>query len=302
MTAVIGAAMAHSPVARRQRSRHTPPTMATRTILLTGGTKGIGRAMATQLARTGARLILAGRSPEAGAAAVAELRQVQGAGELEFRPVDLSIQRSVREFAAQVLRDVPRLDVLVNNAGIQSYDRRLSVDGIELVFATNVLGPWLLTELLRPRLLANAPARIVVTASTFAGGLDLDDLQFERRPYSDTASYKQSKQANRMLSWALARRLRGQPLTVNAFAPGFVLTSLYRESPASTQRTLKWVNFFFGKPAEKGADTGAWLATSPELEGVSGKFFEKRREKKCAFRNEAEEERLWAACARLAPP
>lgn len=271
--------------------------MSRRTFLLTGATSGIGRAMAAQLAAPDVRLVLASRSRTEGEAVV---RQLDGRGDVVFRPLDLSRQRDVRDFAERFLAEEPRLDVLLNNAGCQSQTLARSADGLELVFATNVVGPFLLTRLLLERLKASAPARIVNTASTFAKGLDLADLDFTRRAYSDTAAYQASKQADRLFTWALARRLEGSQVTANAFSPGLVTsTGLYRDAPRSTLRILKVVSFFAGRTAEQGADTGAWLATAPELAAVSGRFFEKRKERACEFRGRDAEEALWATCSRL---
>lgn len=271
--------------------------MAQRTILLTGGTSGIGLAMARQLASPDVRLIITGRSRERGEQAAAALGS---AGPVEFRALELSDLAAVGAFADALLADVPRLDVLVNNAGLTSQTLQRSADGVELVFATNVLGPFLLTRRLLPRLEASAPARIVFTASSFAGGLDLGDLDFSRRRYAETVAYRQSKQADRMLAWAFARRLEGKGVTANAFAPGMVLgTRIYADAPARTLRILKLVNLFAGRTAEQAADTGAWLAASPDVEGVSGRFFEARKERRCRFRDPAAEERLWAACEAL---
>ena len=270
---------------------------AQRTILLTGGTSGIGLAMAWQLASPDVKLVIAGRSRESGEKAASAL---SAQGPSEFRQLDLANLASVRTFADGLLRDTPRMDVLINNAGITSQTLQHSVDGVELVFATNVLGPFLLTRLLRPLLEASSPSRIVVTASSFAGDLDLNDLTFARRRYEETAAYRQSKQANRMLTWALARRLDGKGVTANAFAPGLVLdTNIYARASASTLRILKVVNFFSGRTREQGADTGTWLSTSPEVEGLSGRYFEARKERRCKFRNSEDEERLWAACEAL---
>ncbi|MBX7102042.1 MAG: SDR family NAD(P)-dependent oxidoreductase [Myxococcaceae bacterium] len=271
--------------------------MSSRTFLLTGATSGIGRAMAAQLVGPQVRLVLASRSRSEGEAVV---KSLESKGEVLFRPLDLSSQRDVRGFAERFLAEEPRLDVLINNAGCQSQKPARSVDGLELVFATNVVGPFLLTRLLLERLKACAPARIVNTASTFAKGLDLEDLDFARRAYSDTAAYQASKQADRLFTWALARRLEGTRVTANAFSPGLVTsTGLYRDAPRSTLRILKVVSLFAGRTAEQGADTGAWLATAPELEAVSGRFYEKRKERPCEFRGRDAEEALWATCCRL---
>jgi NAD(P)-dependent dehydrogenase (short-subunit alcohol dehydrogenase family) len=214
--------------------------------------------------------------------------------------VDTSSQSSIRAFATSFRAAHSRLDVLVNNAGINSRVRRQSVDGIELTFATNVLGYHLLTQELLDVLKASAPARIVNVASTYAGNLDLDDLQFQRRRYDPIKAYQQSKACNRLLTWALARRLEGTGMTANAMAPGLVQTGLYRDTPVPLRLLLRVIGLFHGRSVERGADTAVWLASSLAAAGTSGKFFELRRELPCPFRDRDTEERLWAACDRLA--
>jgi NAD(P)-dependent dehydrogenase (short-subunit alcohol dehydrogenase family) len=141
------------------------------------------------------------------------------------------------------------------------------------------------------QLRGSAPARIVNVASTFAGDLDLDDLQFERRPYQELQAYAQSKACNRLLTWALARRLAGTGVTANAMAPGFVpSTGLARGLSPDTQRAYAGRS---GRTVQDGADTAVWLAASPDVDGVNGQFFYDRRERPCEFRNPATEEQLW---------
>jgi NAD(P)-dependent dehydrogenase (short-subunit alcohol dehydrogenase family) len=172
----------------------------------------------------------------------------------------------------------------------------VTTDGIEEVFATNVLAYFLLTQELLPLLKSSTPARIVSVASTYASDLDLDDLEFTHRKWDLNTSYKQSKQANRMWTWALARRLAGTGVTANTMSPGFVRTELARDMKGFGRFLMRALPSVVGRTVEQGADTVTWLATSPEVEGVSGKFWELRREKPCQFRNEANEERLWKIC------
>jgi NAD(P)-dependent dehydrogenase (short-subunit alcohol dehydrogenase family) len=177
--------------------------------------------------------------------------------------------------------------------------RTTSVDGIELTFATNVLGYFLLTRELLDVLKASAPARIVNVASTFAGNLDLDDVQFERRPYDPVRAYRQSKACNRLWTWALARRLAGTGVTANAMAPGLVFTGLYRDAAPPLRLLLRVMAVFRGRSVKQGADTAVWLAQSPDLAKVTGRFYELRQERPCEFRDEAVEERLWTACEKM---
>jgi NAD(P)-dependent dehydrogenase (short-subunit alcohol dehydrogenase family) len=204
---------------------------------------------------------------------------------------DAASAPSIAALARSCAADLPRIDVLVNNAGVARGQRHVTSDGFELTFATNVLGYHRLSLALLEQLRASAPARIVNVASTFAGDLDLDDLQFERRPYGEMLAYAQSKACNRLLTWALARRLEGTGVTANAMAPGFVpATGLARGLSPDTQRAFAGRT---GRTVKEGADTAVWLAASRDIEGVSGRFFYDRRERPCEFRNQAHEERLW---------
>lgn len=186
----------------------------------------------------------------------------------------------------------------MNNAGVLLPTRMTSVDGIELTLATNVLGYHLVTMGLLDALEAGAPSRVVNVASTFASDVDLGDLQFERRPYDGLTAYAQSKACDRMLTWALARRLQAATVTVNAMAPGLVLgTDLYRRLTPDAKRGLEQ---YGSRSVAEGADTAVWLASSPELGGVTGRFFEQGIEIPCQFRDEDAEERLWQTCEQLA--
>ena len=221
-------------------------------VLITGPTAGIGFQIAVELCTLGARLTLGCRDVERGASAAEKIRRAAGAPSaidalpiaapssnalpIDVMQVDTSSQTSIREFALGFRNTHPRLDVLVNNAGISQGERNLSVDGIELTFATNVLGYFALTNELLGTLARSAPARIVNVASQFAGNLDLDDLQFARRPFDGLQAYAQSKTCNRLLTWALARRVAGTGVTANAYAPGFVPgTELTRDMPPAVR-------------------------------------------------------------------
>jgi NAD(P)-dependent dehydrogenase (short-subunit alcohol dehydrogenase family) len=172
------------------------------------------------------------------------------------------------------------------------------VDGIELTFATNVLGYFLLTNELLDALKRSAPARIVNVASTYASDLDLDDLQFERRPFESFRAYAQSKACDRLLTWAFARRLDGSGVTVNAMTPGLITeTGLYRN--AAPELITRLTQYSGGRTSAQGADSAVWLASSDEVEGVSGKFFEEHEERPCEFRNKKAEEKLWGICEGL---
>ena len=272
--------------------------LAGKTCLVTGASAGIGLATARELARLGARVVMAVRNPEKGERA---RRAVMGATgrDVELASVDVASRASIRAFARDLAVRHPRLDVLVNNAGIWSERRRLSPDGIELVWATNVLGYFEVTELLLPLLQAAGRGRVVNVASQLAGELDLSDVQFERRPWSGRSAYAQSKQADRMLTWALARRLSGTGVTANAMHPGFVATEIFGKGGGLTSFGLSLYARLRARRPEDGADTVVWLAASPAAEGRSGLFWKDRQERRCRFRDEAAEEALWSLCREM---
>jgi NAD(P)-dependent dehydrogenase (short-subunit alcohol dehydrogenase family) len=274
-------------------------SMTGKRVIITGPTSGIGREIAAQLAAQGAELVLACRDIGKGQKTAEEIARRTGAKTCTVMPVDTSSQKSIRDFAKQFRERYPRLDVLVNNAGINRARRQTSVDGIELTFATNVLGYFLLTRELLGLLKASAPARIVNVASTYASDLDLADLQIERRAYEGRKAYAQSKACDRLLTWAFARRLEGSGVTINAMAPGLVMTGLYRDTPPPLRLILRIIAVFHGRSVAQGADTAVWLAGSPEAQGVNGRFFELRKETECGFRNVEDEEKLWSICERL---
>jgi NAD(P)-dependent dehydrogenase (short-subunit alcohol dehydrogenase family) len=268
--------------------------MSGKRVVITGPTSGIGQEIAAQLAGLGADLILACRDLERGNRTAAEIARRTGAANCEVLPIDTSDPQSIREFARQCRERASRLDVLINNAGLNRSQRQTSADGVELTLATNVRGYYLLTRELLDLLRASAPARIVNVASTYASDLDLDDLQFVRRPYEGRRAYAQSKACDRLLTWAFARRLEGSGVTANAMAPGLVTqTGLYRDTPPSSRLIMRFMGLFFGRSVAQAADTAVWLASSPEVEGLSGRFYERRREVPCEFRNVEAEEKLW---------
>jgi NAD(P)-dependent dehydrogenase (short-subunit alcohol dehydrogenase family) len=259
-------------------------------IIVTGPTSGIGKEIARRLAADGAEVIFACRDVELGEQTAEEIAAQSAA----VIAVDTSRTASIRELAREVERRYDRLDVLVNNAGVLCTQRQTNVEGVELTFATNVIGYYLMTQELLNLLRASAPARVVNVASMFAGNLDLDDLQFERRPYDGMQAYAQSKACDRMLSWSFARRVADSGVTVNALAPGLVTeTKLYRDLPHETRWQLAQQPT---RSIAQGADTAVWLAIAPELEGASGRFYEQRAEQPCQFRDLDREEQLWELC------
>ena len=269
--------------ATENRSNHEP------LCLVTGANTGIGFEVARGLARRGLRVALACRDRAKGEIARHAIASETRNPNIELLVVDLASQSSIRSAAHQFSQRHDVLDVLVNNAGTSSPKRRETPDGIELTFATNVLGYHLFTGQLL-ELLRRAPAaRVINTASMMAYGLELDDVNFKRRRYDASTAYAQSKQADRMLTWALAHRLAGTPITANALHPGAVNTALLRALAPG----------FSGITPAEGAETAVWLATSPEVAGVSGRLWVRRRETPCEFRGRDNEEALWSLCDRM---
>jgi NAD(P)-dependent dehydrogenase (short-subunit alcohol dehydrogenase family) len=208
--------------------------MVGRTVLVTGGTAGIGRATALGLARMGAHLAICGRDRESTEGAAGEIRAA-GGGQVEVFVADLSSQSQVRRLADEVLQRLSRIDVLVNNVGGYWNTRHVTADGLERTFALNHLAPFLLTNLLWDRLSNSAPARVVTVASNAhaQGRIDFDDLQGERS-YSGARAYSQSKLANVLFTYELARRLPATSVTANALHPGLTRTSFGAEDPAAS--------------------------------------------------------------------
>jgi NAD(P)-dependent dehydrogenase (short-subunit alcohol dehydrogenase family) len=270
-----------------------------RTCLVTGANSGIGKETARALARQGDRVILACRDPQRGEAARQEIAESTGSSAVELGIVDLGRQASIRQFARDFLASHRELHVLVNNAGIWSTRRHETPDGIEETWAVNVLGYFLLTELLLDRLRESSPARVVNVASQLAGDLDVEDVEFRRRTYSGVSAYSQSKQADRMLTWALARRLEGSGVTANAMHPGGVNTPLFAKGGGLLGMAASVYAKVAAKTPAAGADTVVWLASAPEAAGQSGEFWIDRRKVRCRFRDPAAEERLWTLCASM---
>jgi NAD(P)-dependent dehydrogenase (short-subunit alcohol dehydrogenase family) len=276
--------------------------LAGKTALVTGANTGIGKEIARDLARLNAHVILACRSEERGAAALDDIARDTGNHATELRLVDVSSRASVLAFAAKLRAELPALHVLVNNAGVWLEEERASEDGLELTWATNVLGPHLLTHELLPLLAEGgkegAAARIVNVASGLARSLDLLDVQMKRRGYDGMTAFAQSKQAIRMETWALARRLENAraPVTANAMHPGWVATELACRQNGVKSLALCTASRFFARTPAHGADTASWLVAARQLEGVSGRFFVDRAERECCFRDEAAEDALWTLC------
>jgi NAD(P)-dependent dehydrogenase (short-subunit alcohol dehydrogenase family) len=274
--------------------------MAGKTCLVTGATAGIGEVTARELARRGARVVIVGRSQQRCEATVEAIRLRTGNPAVEFLRADLSSQAEVRRLAQEFLQRHRRLDVLVNNAGALFARSQESVDGIEMTFALNHLAYFLLTGLLLDTLRASAPARIVNVSSRAhedVQGLDFDDLQarsgarsfwgyggsrfggllftlFAPMRHPAFLQYARSKLANLLFTCELARRLEGTGVTVNALHPGFVASRFSAGHGAFGWLMRRWAGLF-AIGVEEGAQTSVYLATSPEVEGVTGRYFVK---------------------------
>jgi len=266
-----------------------------RTVLVTGATGGIGRATAMGLATMGAHLAITGRDRERTEGAARELRAVSS-GQVDVFVADLSSQSEVRRLADEVLQTYPRIDVLVNNVGGYWNTRHVTPDGFEHTFALNHLAPFLLTNLLLDRLKQSAPARVVTVASNAhaTGEIDFDDLQGELS-YSGSRAYNQSKLANILFTYEMARRLQAGAVTANALHPGVVNTSFGAEDPRGIQRLIIPFARPFMKTPAQGAATSIHLASAPDLEQVTGRYFANSKPQKSSKRSydEASAARLW---------
>jgi len=264
--------------------------------VITGATSGIGLATAAALAERGFRLVLVARSPARAEAAVEAIRRRAPAARVEVESADLASLRSIAEAAPRILARCPRLDVLVNDAGVVLLRRETTVDGYEKTFAVNHLAYFALTNLLRERLVATPGARIVSVASDahrLGGALDFDDLQSEQR-YRGFGVYGRSKLCNLLWTRELARRLAGTGVTANCCHPGGVATRLGQTEAPWTRALGRLLGLFLLTP-EQGARTSVYLATAPGLGSVTGRYFAKEREAtpSRAARDDAAARRLW---------
>jgi retinol dehydrogenase 12 len=276
---------------------------ADRVCVVTGASSGIGKAASLALARLGATVVLVCRDRARGQSALADVAVAASAGAAEpptLELADLSSLDQVRDLARR-LAARPRIDVLVNNAGLTVGHRQLTSDGFEQTFAVNHLAPFLLTNLLRPRLDASAPARVVTVASIahYRASLDLEDLQAERR-YVPMLAYANSKLANILFTRELARRLEGTGVTANCLHPG-TLRTRFGQSGSRALRLGLGIARPFLRSAESGANTVVYLASSPELAGRTGGYYvgPELRTPSRAARDDALASHLWEVSARL---
>jgi len=290
----------------RLRSRHWDDgeleDLRGRTVLITGATSGLGLAAAEGFAGLGARVLLVSRNRERGERARSTVAERSGSELVELGICDLGELASVRRFARGLLEREPRLDVLVNNAGVLLGERRLSSEGIELTFATNVLGPFLLTNMLIP-LLARSPSGRIINVSSggmYTQRLHVDDLQMSEGAFDGTVAYARTKRAQVVLTELWAERLAGTSISVHSMHPGWADTPGLKESlPAFYRATRPLL-----RSAAEGADTIVWLGAAPAKLIGSGGFWQDRRRRPVhrvpwTHESEADRRRLWAECARL---
>lgn len=266
-----------------------------KTVVVTGSTAGIGLAAAEELARLGAVVVGVSRSPEKCRRVAEEIQEQTGNSQVSILCADLSSMAQVRRLAQELLERLPRIDVLVNNVGGIFIRRETTVDGFEKTFALNHLAGFLLTNLLVDRMQASAPARIINVSSSaqFRGQIHFDDLHF-KRGYGFMRAYGQSKMANMLITYELARRLEGRGVTANALHPGLVKTNIAQDNIWIVRRLQRWI-LRNARTPEHGAATIVYLAASPEVDGVSGKFFVDEKQVASSKRSYDEEDakKLW---------
>jgi NAD(P)-dependent dehydrogenase (short-subunit alcohol dehydrogenase family) len=270
-------------------------------VLITGATDGIGKKTASNIAGMGAQLVLVGRNEGKTKLVVEEIKAETGNQKIEYLLGDLSVQKEVRRVADEFCSKYDRLDVLYNNVGATYAKRELTIDGVEKTFALNQLSYFLLTHLLLDKLEENAPSRIICTSSGAhrKAGINLKNVN-NSGLISIWTSYGQSKLANIMFVYALARRLEGTGVTVNSLNPGLVRTNIGRGNGKIMDFIIaKVVNR--GIPVEEGSETPTYLISSDEVEGVSGKYFDKKVavESKSISNDIEAQEKLWEICKEL---
>ena len=271
--------------------------MKNKTVIITGANKGIGKEAAKEIAKLGAKVYMACRSLDSANQAKEEIIGETGNQNVFVKHLDLASVDSIQKFAESFKQKERKLDVLINNAGLWTKTKKLTDINVEQTFTVNVLGHQLLTQLLLNELRNAAPSRVINTASHFAGGLDIDDINFDKRNYNETLAYKQTKQANRLLTREWARRLEKDNISVYSLTPGFIPdTELFREQNVVGKFLLKVFALIEGRTIQEGADTIVWLASTEKIDERNGGFFNQRKEENCKFNNPSDEKKLWDKC------
>eukprot|EP00066_Takifugu_rubripes_P006788 XP_003971836.1 PREDICTED: retinol dehydrogenase 14 [Takifugu rubripes] len=286
--------------------RYPADTMRGKTVIVTGANCGIGKALAGELLKLQARVVMACRDQQSAEEAAQDLKKQAGPeqGEVVIKHLDLASLRSVRKFCEEIIEEEEKIDVLINNAGIYQCPYSKTEDGFEMQFGVNHLGHFLLTHLLLDLLKASSPSRIVVVSSKLYkyGDINFDDLNSEKS-YDKAFCYSQSKLANLLFTLELARQLEGTGVTVNALTPGIVRTRLGRhvQMPFLAKPLFHLASLVFFKSPLEGAQTPLYLACSPEVEGVSGKCFANCEEEELMPKatDEQAAKRLWDISRRM---
>jgi NAD(P)-dependent dehydrogenase (short-subunit alcohol dehydrogenase family) len=277
-------------------------SMRGKVCIVTGANSGIGKATALGLAQMGAIVVMVCRNQDKGEKAQNEIKEQSGNDAIDLMLADLSSQALIRQLAENIQQRYRQLHVLINNAGTVNLRRRETTDGFEMTFAVNYLAPFLFTNLLLEKLKASAPARIVNVSSEShqSGFIKMDDLELEKG-YRIMRAYGQSKLALVLFTYELARRLQGTGVTVNCLHPGFVATNIGQNGLGFVGRSITKLIFSTGISPEEGAKTSIYLASSPEIEGVTGKYFAKSipvRSASISY-DEALQHQLWEESAKL---
>jgi NAD(P)-dependent dehydrogenase (short-subunit alcohol dehydrogenase family) len=278
------------------RKEMTPTDMQGKICLVTGSTRGLGKAMAFALAQQHATVILGCRNRQRGEVVLAEIKAASPTAAMDLLLLDLSVQHSVRRSVREFESRYDHLDVLINNAAVFTRERTLTADGYETMFATNHLGPFLLTNLLLERLQVAPHVRILTITPPSATKIAFEDLQAERS-FRALQAFSASKGCNLYFTSELARRLAGTTVTVNAFYPGLVKTALMREAPAP----LRWLNSVLGHAPESVAERVVYYVSSPDVQGMTGMLFHQGRDGRPCTTDRVVGQRLWEASLALAP-
>lgn len=277
------------------------PDLTGKTCILTGANSGIGKATALELAKMGAKLVMVCRDREKGEAAEKEIIAESKSNNIELMVADLSCQESIRKFATDFQKTHERLDLLINNAGVYLTKRQTTPDGLEATFATNLLGPFLLTNLLLGVLKAGAPSRVVNVSSDAHKGImmNFEDLQGEKK-FSSWQAYGQSKLGMILFTHELSKRLAGTGITVNSVHPGVVRTHFAKNNGGLVALGFRIIGVFFISPSTS-AKRVLYVATSPDLINVSGRYFSKMREERSSRESydDSSAEHLWEISERL---